>query len=122
MVAMHRPEFDFEKNPDNLTHFLRSKGVEYLVKWLKQAHVHCAWIEKWHGTVWCGSGWRWRLCRARAAKVGPGMRRRCAPCSMGQGFATWPWQVSCACFQQNSWPPLILASTFTPPSCLLFQG
>lgn len=31
VVAMHRPEFDFEKNPENLSHFLKAKGVTYVV-------------------------------------------------------------------------------------------
>ena len=31
VVALHRPEFDFEKDAANLAHFLRKKGVTYLV-------------------------------------------------------------------------------------------
>ena len=45
---MHRPEFDFEKNPDNLAHFLRSKGVEYLVA---MDNEDAAW-NAWDVSMW----------------------------------------------------------------------
>ena len=48
VVALHRPEFDFEKDPANLAHFLRKKGVTYLVAMDNDDAAWSAWdVSMW---------------------------------------------------------------------------
>ena len=48
VVALHRPEFDFEKDAANLAHFLRKKGVTYLVAMDNDDAAWSAWdVSMW---------------------------------------------------------------------------
>jgi len=48
VVALHRPEFDFERDPDNLGAFLQKSGVKYLVGMDNDDIAWNAWkVEMW---------------------------------------------------------------------------
>ena len=48
VVAMHRPEFDFERDPANLAHFLEAKGVAYVVGMDNDDAAWSAWdVSMW---------------------------------------------------------------------------